>query len=193
MATNPIHLDALLLRARAPDLVLRPGMVLAARVAERSGRHGVLTLAGAALVAELPDEVAAGDRLRLTVVETGPERVVMRLTEPPSPPAHPAVQLPLPDGRAAGLRVEERAGGQSAEEEADAVAVTYDSPRLGAIEFRLALSGDALSAAVRAGAGAPYAMAEERLEALREALAAATGRAASVSLTARRDPFDVYA
>ena len=187
-----MRLDALLLRARAPDLVLRTGMVLAARVAERSGRHGILTMAGAALVAELPDEVAAGDRLRLTVVETGPERVVMRLTEPPAPPAV-AVQLPLPDGRAAGVRVEERQGDRSAEGEAQMVAVTYESPRLGAIEFRLGLSVDAVSAWVRVAAGAPHSLAEERAGELREALAQATGRAASITVSVRRDPFDVYA
>ena len=107
---DPVSLDAVLLRLRAPDLVLRPGMVLAGRVAERAGRHGLLSLAGTALVAELPDEVAAGDRLRLTVTEVGPERVVMRLTDPPAAPAPPAAHLPLPDGRTAAVRVDERAG-----------------------------------------------------------------------------------
>nr|MDP8943026.1 hypothetical protein [Actinomycetota bacterium] len=107
---DPVSLDTVLLRLRAPDLVLRPGMVLAGRVAERSGRHGVLTLAGAALVAELPDEVAAGDRLRLTVTEVGPERVVMRLTDPPAAPAPPAAHLPLPGGGTATVRVDEGVG-----------------------------------------------------------------------------------
>ena len=193
MTTNPIHLDAVLLRARAPDLVLRPGMVLAARVAERAGRHGVLTLAGAALVAELPDEVATGDRLRLTVAETGPERIVMRLTEPPAPPAPPAVQLPLPDGRSAGVRVDERAGEGAEGADAESVAVTYDSPRLGAIEFRLLLAGGALVASVRVAPGTPYELAEERAGALREALASATGRPAEVTVSMRREPLDVYA
>lgn len=190
---DPVRLDALLLRARAPDLVLRTGMVLAARVAERSGRHGILTMAGAALVAELPDEVAAGDRLRLTVVETGPERVVMRLTESPAPPAPPGIPLPLPDGRAAAVRVEERADEPGGDEEAQSVAVTYDSPRLGPIEFRLTLSDGGLSASVRAAAGAPHELASEHADALEDALAEATGRAATVEVSARRDPLDVYA
>lgn len=190
---DPVSLDAVLLRLRAPELVLRPGMILAGRVAERSGRHGVLTLAGAALVAELPEEVAAGDRLRLTVTEVGPERVVMRLTEPPAPPAPAAAHLPLPGGGTAAVRVDERAGEGGAEADAETVAVTYDSPRLGALEFRLVLAGGALTASVRAAAGPPHALAEERANALRDALATATGRPATVIVSERRDPLDVYA
>ena len=117
----------------------------------------------------------------------------MRLSEPPAPPAPPALQLPLPDGRAAAVRVDERAGGPGDDGESQSVAVTYDSLRLGPIEFRLTLSEAGLSASVRAAAGAAHALAEERADVLREALAEATGRTATVEVSARRDPLDVYA
>ena len=59
-----------MLPAAMPDLVLREGAVPAARVAERSGKHGLLMLAGSALVAELPEGVREGERPKLAVQET---------------------------------------------------------------------------------------------------------------------------
>lgn len=191
-AAAQVQLDALLLRGRLPDLVLRPGQVLAARVLERHGRQGLLSLAGAALTAELPDEVAAGDRLRLTVQEPAGDRVVLKLTDPPPPPAAPPVQIPLPDGRLAGVRVEEGEHGGEGEEGSDSVALTYASPALGDVELHLTLRDGALSASVRVGAAA-MPLASEGADALRESLAAAASRPAQVSVTLRRDPVDVYA
>ncbi len=66
---DPIAVDALLLRTQLPELTLRPGASLVARVAARAEQHGVLVLAGVPLTAQLPDEVAAGDTLRLRVTE----------------------------------------------------------------------------------------------------------------------------
>ena len=192
---EPVLLDAALLRARAPELVLRPGMSLAARVAERHGRHGLLMLAGAALSARLPDEVPAGAKLRLVVQEAGPERVVLRIADAP-PQAAPglAVPLPLPDGRSAHVRVEERegrTGGEGGDE--GRLVLVYESPALGAMELGLTLDRGGIGAAVRVAAGAALELAREEAEALREALGAAAGRPATVTIAPRRDPLDVYA
>src|SRR3954463_5350979 len=99
MSVAPLlQLESALLRRQLPDLLLRPGMTLFARAAEPSGQHGIIVLAGSPLVAQLPDEVQAGDKLRLLVEDTRGERVTMKLVQeqPVAPPANPAVQLPLP-------------------------------------------------------------------------------------------------
>jgi hypothetical protein len=71
-------------------------------------------LAGTPVVAELPEEVAAGQRLRLAVAEVTAERVLLRVVGDPAPPPGappppsgpssaaaptvppPAIGLPLP-------------------------------------------------------------------------------------------------
>lgn len=83
-----------LLRAQLPDLVLRPGMTLPARVIEREGRFGVLLLAGTPLSAELPETLQAGDRLRLRVEEIGADRVLLRTVEAPAAPPAAAAGAP---------------------------------------------------------------------------------------------------
>ncbi|HEX4807133.1 MAG TPA: hypothetical protein VFU94_14635 [Conexibacter sp.] len=80
---RPLAVDLVLLRSTAPDLPLAVGRVLAARVVERHGRHGVLNLAGAFLTAELPEEVQAGDTLRLVVQEASGGRAVLALAPDP--------------------------------------------------------------------------------------------------------------
>jgi hypothetical protein len=189
-----IQLSPLLLRAQAPDLVLRQGMTLAARVLEVRGRMGIISLAGTPLTAELPEQVAQGERLRLTVAEVTAERVVLRMTDQPQAPPPPAVQIPLPDGRQAAVHVEEREArpGESGEDR-HAISITYESPSLGAIDFHLSLGEDGVTAGVRASYGAPFDLAEERAGILREAIAAATGRPASVTVVPRHDPLDLYA
>jgi len=190
-----VFLDPALLKIQIPELVLRPGMTLTARVAERHGSRGLLMLANSALAAELPDQVKAGDRLRLRVTETGPERVVMQLLEETAAAQQQAgaVPVPLPGGQNAELEVDEREGeGRRAGEEA-AVAITYRSPRLGALNFRLALEGGSLTAHVQAAQGLPYEQAREQAEALREDLHRATGKPVQLKVTPRHDPLDVYA
>jgi hypothetical protein len=190
-----VFVDPALLRVQVPELVLKPGMTLAARVAERSGSRGILMLAGYALSAELPDEVKAGDTLRLRVTETSPERVVMRLLDESQPAQQQptVVPVPLPDGRLAELYVDEREGeGRCAGEQA-AVAITYRSQSLGPIDFRLALEGGVLTAVVRAAQGAPHELARESADALRDALVRAVGRPVQLTVSPRHDPLDVYA
>ena len=184
-----------MLRAAIPELVIRPGMTLAARVAERQGSRGLLMIANAALAAELPDEVKAGDTLRLRVTEASPDRIVMRLeSEAQAAQQQPVlVPIPLPTGQLAHVHVDEReAEGRRAGEEA-AVAITYRSPQLGALDFRLALAGGTLSAQVRAARGMPYELAEQQAAELREALSQATGKAVQLTVIPRHDPLDVYA
>ena len=192
-----VTVQAAVLRNLMPDLVLRPGQVLAARVAERAGSHGVLVLTGTPLVAELPEQLRAGESLRLTVREAGPERVVLQITpEAPPPPQPPpaAVPVALPGGALAHVLVEERDPDAPPDPEGvRTLALTYDSPTLGAIEFRLSLDPEAVQAGVRVGTGAPLALAEEARAQLQEALAGATERPAQVAVTARYEPMDFYA
>src|SRR5499433_218053 len=107
-----LRVQAALLRAQLPELVLRPGMTLPARVMERHGQMGLLLLAGTPLSAQLPDELKAGDRLRLRVEDVG-EQVLLRKVESPTaqqqqatPP--PELALPLPNGGHAEVRVTEK-------------------------------------------------------------------------------------
>lgn len=195
VAPAPLYLDALLLRSQLPELVLRQGMVLAARVMERHGRHGLINIAGAPLSAELPDELAPGDRMRLRVEDTTGERVVLRLVESPPAPPPGVAALPLPGGGQASVRVEDRDhdGAEGGDEGEATVALTYESPALGPVELRLALSAEAIGAGVRVAAGPPLALAEAGAAALGDALERATGRPARVQVSARRDPLDVYA
>src|SRR4051794_22402527 len=175
-----LRVEAALLRAQLPDLVLRPGMTLPARVMERAGGYGILLLAGTPLSAQLPDELQPGDRLRLRVEEVG-ERVVLRAVEgqapAPAAPPPPELTLPLPGGGAAEVRVTERPAAGRAADEPVTVGVRYDSPALGALDLRLAQQapGGGLSVTVSATAGAPEERARAAAAELRAALAEATG------------------
>jgi hypothetical protein len=188
-------MDPAMLKAELPTLVLRPGMTLAARVAETHGQRGLLMIAGAALAAELPDGVKAGDTLRLRVQEANADRIVMRMESDAQQTQQPAaVPVPLPGGQLAHIHVDERegersqgAGGRSQ------VALTYRSPRLGALDFRLALEGGGLTAHVKAAQGAPHELAQRQAEELRDALHRATGKPVQLTVTPRHDPFDAYA
>jgi len=192
-----LRVEGAMLRALLPNLVLREGMRVVASVAERAGQRGIIVLAGVPLAAQLPDDVQAGDVLRLIVAETSPERVVLRIADaqqaPQAPPA--AVAVPLPDGTRAQITVQDRSGGSGvgSDGEQHEVRLTYASARLGAVELHLALAGDAVRVGVRARAGAPYQLAERHGAELQAAVAAATGKPAQVVVSARHDPFDAYA
>ena len=93
-----LRVEAALLRAQLPELTLRPGMTLPARVMERHGQMGLLLLAGTPLAAQLPDELKAGDRLRLRVEDVG-EQIVPADGRGAGRPA--AGATPPPERRAA--------------------------------------------------------------------------------------------
>jgi hypothetical protein len=195
-----MRVETAMLRALLPELVLREGMKVVASVAERMGQKGIIVLAGTPLAAQLPDEVQAGDVLRLIVTETTSERIVLRIADaqqaPQTPP--PAVAVPLPDGMQARIAVTERdeSDARSAgDPDQHVVRLTYASARLGALDLHLALTagGELLRVNVRARAGAPFELAERHAAELREAIAAATGKPAQVLVSPRHDPLDVYA
>jgi hypothetical protein len=180
--------------------MLREGMRIVASVAERAGEKGIIVLAGTPLAAQLPDEVQVGDVLRLVVAETNSDRVVLRIADPaasapPVPTVAPAaVAVPLPGGASARISVDERDGGGGAEREHHEVRLTYASATLGALELHLALAGpEAVRVNVRARAGEPFELAERHAAELAEAIGAATGKPAQVSVSPRHDPFDAYA
>ena len=192
-----LRVEAAMLRAVLPQLVLREGMKIVVSVAERLGDRGIIVLGGTPLAAQLPDDVQAGDVLRLIVAETTPERVVLRIADPQQVPQAPAptVGLPLPDGTQARITVSERDAGASrgGDGERHEVRLTYASARLGALDLHVALAGEALRVHVRARAGQPFELAERHAGELQQAIAGATGKPAQVLVSPRHDPFDVYA
>ena len=192
----PIAVDALLLRAQMPELVLRPGVSVVARVASRGeGAHGVLVLAGVPLTAELPKEVASGETLRLTVSEVTAERVTLRLEQPPPPLANALAAAPPPappEGPRVTVTDRPRREG-SGEEEVSSVVLAFTSPELGRLDLRMEVSAAGVRASVAAPAGESYEVAQAAAEALRTGLEARTGLAAGVRVVARPDPVDLYA
>src|SRR3954462_3079464 len=121
-AMDLLRVQAALLRAQLPELVLRPGMTLPARVMERHGQMGILLLAGTPLSAQLPDDLKAGDRLRLRVEDVG-EQVVLRTVDSPAapqqaPPPPPAGPPPAP-ARGPPAAAERGAGGAPGDREGE--------------------------------------------------------------------------
>jgi hypothetical protein len=193
-----LRVEAAMLRGLLPDLVLREGMRVMVSVTERAGQRGIIMLAGVPLAAQLPDEVQAGDVLRLIVTETGSERIVLRIADAQEAPQAPptGVSVPLPQGMNARITVDERdedsAGGR--DDDQHELRLTYASARLGAIELHLALAGgEALRINVRARVGGPFELAERHAVELQDAIRAATGKATQVLVSPRHDPLDVYA
>jgi hypothetical protein len=183
-----IALDALALRARLPELTLREGASVVARVAAREAGHGVIVLAGVPLVAKLPPEVEAGQTLHLKIAEVTPDQVTLRLDQAVPAPGLAPPPPPLPQ-----LTVEEPPRRGRGDEESATVALAFDSAVLGRLDLRIDLARGTVSARVAAPAGAALELAEEAAGRLRDALAERTGRAAQVHVTPRRDPFDAYA
>jgi hypothetical protein len=197
MSVAPVlQLEAALLRRQLPDLLLRPGMTLFARVAEREGRHGIIVLAGSPLVAELPDEVQVGDKLRLLVQDTQGDRVAMKLIQeqPAAAPQTPVVGLPLPDGSQARIAVDEEEDDADPDDpEHASISISYSSPALGLVDLNLSLAPGTVAVRAELAAGAAFDLASESADELQARLAEATGRAAQVAVVPRREPLDLYA
>src|SRR4051812_33456198 len=91
---QPIAVTAALLRAQLPDLPLREGATLLARVASRGESNAVIVVAGIPLTAQVPPDVQAGATLRLKVQEVTAERITLQIDRgepaapPPAAPAH---------------------------------------------------------------------------------------------------------
>jgi hypothetical protein len=191
---RPFSVDLVLLRSTAPDLPLVIGRVLAARVVERHGRHGAINLAGAYLTAELPDEVQAGERLRLVVQETSGERAVLALAQgPPAPAQVPPAPTEAPAAPHDGVVVLASDGDGSQDgERAHVVALRFEGAALGTVDLRVALDDALVHARAALAEGAALTLAQQRAGALRAALGQAAGRPAEVEVVARPSPLDVY-
>src|ERR671930_563514 len=100
-----VGIATLLLRTQLPEVTLRPGTSIVARVLSRGEHHGVLVIAGIPLSAQLPAEVGkTGDTLRLTVSDVTPERVTLQLDQVVNPAAQPP-PAPAERPREAGVPV----------------------------------------------------------------------------------------
>ncbi len=172
-------------------VVLRVGAILGAKVLERHDQHGLLMLNGAAVVAELPDDIPAGARLRLQVADVTGDKVTLQLHQPQDAsaatqasqtPPNAAFALALPGGATLRLHVDEREGtGQSGRPRARSLALRYDSPELGRLDFRIA--SDAI--AIHAVAGEPADRAAAGAPELQQRVSAATGVPVQVTVHAR--------
>ena len=99
-----VAVKTLLLQTQLPDITLRPGTSVVARVLSRGADHGVLVIAGIPLTAQLPTEVGkTGETLRLAVSDVTPERVTLHLEQV----VPPAAQPPPTPTQAARVRVED--------------------------------------------------------------------------------------
>jgi hypothetical protein len=197
-----------------PDLRLTVGRAVMARVVSPGGTdgsnsRGTLSIAGYLLGAELPPGVKAGQELRLEVRDIDANRVLLGIAvhpeaEPeaaaPPPAAHVATApIPLPGG--ATLHIvedpgeDEDGGGRrgSGEGGPRTLALRLDGVALGAVDLRFELDPATLGVGVALSPGAALEAAAREVDALRGALAAGADRAVSVTVSARRDPLDVYA
>jgi hypothetical protein len=73
------------------------------------------------------------------------------------------------------------------------VALRYDAPALGALDLRFELDAGGLRVYVAAAPGPAFELAKAGSEALRQALSESAERPVSVTVSARRQPLDVYA
>ena len=197
---DPIAVTAALLRAQLPDVPLREGATLMARVASRGEQHAVIVLAGIPVTAQVPPGVEAGATLKLKVHEVTPERVTLQIdpagTQPAAPPLPSAGVggVPLPQVPRAEVAVDEPparrrdAGG----EEVSTVSLAFNSPTLGRLDLRLELRGERLLAEVTTPAGAAHHIASAGAERLRAKLTEA-GLEPTVRVRPRHTPLDLYA
>src|SRR3954471_17939405 len=185
---DPIAVAAALLRAQLPDVPLREGATLMARVASRGESHAVIVLAGMPLTAQVPPDVQAGATLKLKVQEVTPERVTLQIdpavTQPPVLAAPAPAHVPRPE-----VSVDEppskrrEAGG----EEVSTVSLAFNSPALGRLDLRLELRGERLLAEVTTPAGPAHQVATAGAERLRARLTE-TGLEPTVRVLPRHTP-----
>jgi hypothetical protein len=186
-----VAVKTLLLREALPDLSLRPGSSVVARVASRGEHHGVLVLGGIPLTAQLPEEVRAGETLRLKVADVTPERVTLQLEPPLPPPAQPQAAPRQDEPRVA---VQDPPRRRVADGEPVAsVALAFTSELLGRLDLRIELRGTSVHAIVDAPAGDVHDLAQDESARLRDSLTVATEREASVTVRPRHRPVDLYA
>lgn len=196
---DPIAVTAALLRAQLPDVPIREGASLMARVASRGETHAVIVIAGLPVTAKLPPEVVAGAVLKLKVKEVTAERVTMQIEPQPQTAANlqnPVIGQATPQAQPQGhVEVEEPpARRQDADGEAvDVVSLAFTHPTLGRLDLRLELRGEErILADVTTAAGLPHVVASRASERLRANLEA-VGLEATVNVRPRHTPLDLYA
>jgi hypothetical protein len=186
---EPIAVAAALLREQLPDVTLRPGSTVVARVAATHEQRAVIVLAGVPLTAEVPPGLENGATLRLKVREVTPDRVTLQIDPQVVPQQAAPTQAQEPR-----VVVEEppHRGRGSDGEPADVVALSFTSPTLGRIDLRLELDGVRLLTDVTTPAGPATDLAQQSGERLRANLKG-KGLDATVRVHARRRSFDGYA
>jgi hypothetical protein len=197
MVDPVVAIKTLLLREAMPDISLRPGASVVARVASLDlgsrPAMGVLVLAGVPLRAQLPDDVPAGATLRLKVAAVTPDRVTLQLDGPPQLAG--AVPVPQPPPADVPPRVDvddpPRRGSDGGEERSS-VSLSFHSALLGRLGLRIEMTAGSVEVLVDAPSGAKD-LVHERADALRDALAVRTGREATVRVRTRRAGVDVRA
>src|SRR6188474_453632 len=129
---DPIAVTAALLRTQLPDVPIREGASMMARVASKGDSHSVLVIAGIPVTAELPPEIPEGATLKLKVKEVSAERVWLQI-DPQQATASTIVQAAPPLELRPQVAVEESPGrGRGADGElADIVSLAFNSPTLG--------------------------------------------------------------
>src|ERR671911_2703289 len=139
MVDPVVSVATALLRAQLPEVTLREGQSVLARVASRGEGHGVLVLAGIPLTAQLPDGIESGATLKLRIEEVSPERVVLRMDAQALNPLAAGPPPPRPDAPRLGVGEPPRraAGG---EEGGASVSLAFVSPALGRIDLRIDLA-----------------------------------------------------
>ena len=203
-------IELVLLRGLLPEMPLRPGALVTGRVLDAR----TLVLEGVRMQAQLPPDVAPGQRLRMRIEQAGNDRIqlkiVERLPEPgtaaasgradaaqaaqdpaqSAPPAQ-AFAMALPGGVQARVYVTEDTGGEGgpADEAGRPLVLRYDSPTLGRLDVRL----DRLSAAVHVAAGEPAERVSGNIGALRTALEQVQGREIQVTVHPRLETYDARA
>jgi len=193
---DPIAVDIRLIRAvLGGEMKVLPGRAMMARVVVADGLgRGKLAIAGAVIDAEIPKHVRAGQELRLTVRDVSAHQVVLGMSDQPAGIGAPAADLP----GGGVLRVTEEdaegsASGSSGSPGSQSLSVRYDAPALGAVDLRFDLDPGSLRVSVSVAAGTPLSLAQARADALRDALTAGVGRPATVTVSPRHEPLDVYA
>ena len=88
---------------------------------------------------------------------------------------------------------EESGSGSRGSPGSQTLSLRYDAPTLGAVDLRFDLEPGSLRVSVSVGAGTPLSLAQTRADELRDALTAGVGRPATVTVSPRHEPLDVYA
>jgi hypothetical protein len=200
---QPLAVELSLLRSlETAEMRIAPGRVLTARVIELlpNGR-GMLSIAGAAIEAQIPSQLRAGQELRLQVRDVTGGRVLLSVAHHATAPPPPPPIVPLPGGgtvttRARDDQDQDEAGGSgagTANPDHHTVSLRYQATNLGPIDLTFSLHPSMLTVNVTLTPGSGLGALQSRADELRTALTAKSDRPVTVTVGPRREPLDVYA